>query len=206
MVESSRESSPMAIRSLRGVPFLAVVLCFFLPFFSVSSCEAGTDTEAAGFDIVTGSRLIQHQVDQPLYLSEWDGEPAPPQPDVPLGPIGPDPAAQKAADAARPWMLLTLVAVLVGGGLVLTRTRHWRYVRAVAAGLGMTAWVAAALAVEAAAPNDSYSNYSLSLESGFILALVTLIATLGWAVWSIVDAHNADTGGALGPPNLHKAS
>lgn len=198
MVESNRESSPMAIRSLRGAPFLVVVLCFFLPFFSVSSCEGGTDTEAAGFDIVTGSRLIQHQVDQPFYLVEGDGEPAPPQPDVPLGPIGPDLAAQKAADAARPWTLLTLVAVVVGGCLVLTKTRHWRQIRAVAVGVGLTAWVAAALAVEDAAPKESSLDYSL--ESGFILALITLIATSVWAVWSIVDTHNADAGGALGPP------
>ena len=90
------------------------------------------------------------------------------------------------------------MAVVVGGCLVLTKTRHWRLIRAVAAGVGLTAWGAAALAVEAAAAKDSALDYSL--ESGFILALITLIATLGWAVWSISDAHNADTGGALGPP------
>jgi hypothetical protein len=184
MVDRSRASSSMGTRSLRCAPFLTVVLCFFLPFFSLSSCEAGTRTEATGFDIVTGSRLIEHQVKQPFYLVEGDGEPPPPQPHARLGPIGLDPEAQTAADAARRWTIITLFAVVVGGCLVATTTRHWRAIRAVAAGLGLSAWFGAAIAFESAEPKRSAAEFNL--EIGFFLAFIILIATVIWAVWSSV--------------------
>jgi hypothetical protein len=82
-------------RCLRCTPFIAFVLCFLLPFFSVSSCEAGTNTDASGFDIVVGAKLIKQQTAQPISPIPDDGSGSPPpMPDVRLGPIGPDPEAQ----------------------------------------------------------------------------------------------------------------
>jgi hypothetical protein len=169
-------------RTLRCAPFLAVALCFLLPFFSVSSCGAGTETSASGLDIVTGSRLIKQQVKQPFYLGE--------QSHVRLGPVGPDHPAQTASDAARPWTIITLFSVALGGCLVVIVNRHWRGVGAVATGVALMAWVEAGIAFDRSVPKRSTEEFSL--EVGFVLVLVILIATVVWEVWAISRAHDAD--------------
>lgn len=194
MAEITHESSKTATRLLRCTPFVAVALCFLLPFFSASSCDDGTETEATGFQIVAGSRLIQYQVKQPLFLSEDSGEPTPPPPDVPLGPIGPDLQAQAVADAARPWAALTLFIVALGGCLVVTMNRRWRGIRVIAAGLALSAWVEAAIAVDAATPTGSRADFSL--EMGFVLPLLILIVTCVWGVWTIARAHDQRVDGS----------
>jgi len=194
MAESTPESSDIAPRLLRCTPFVAVALCFLLPFFSASSCDEGTETDATGFQIVAGSRLIKQQVKQPLFLVEDNGEPTPPPPKVPLGPIGPDVAAQAVADAARPWAALTLFVVVLGGCMVITSNRRWRGIRAIAAGLALSAWVEAAIAADNATPTRSRADFSLEL--GFALPLLILAVTGVWAVWAIVKAHDARVDGS----------
>ena len=189
MAEITHASSDIAPRLLRCTPFVAVALSFLLPFFSASSCDEGTETEATGFQIVAGSRLIKHQVKQPLFLGE---EP----PKVPLGPIGPDPPAQAVADAARPWAALTLFVVALGGSLVVTMNRRWRGIRAIAAGLALSAWVEAAIAADTATPKRSRADFSL--EMGFVLPLLILVVTCVWGVWAIVRAHDERVDGSAG--------
>lgn len=184
MAETTNKLSQTAPRALRSIPFAAVVCCFLLPFFSVSSCDAGTETDATGFQIVAGSRLIQEQVKQPVFLVPDDGsgsQPAVPQ--VPLGPIGPDAQAQSVADAARPWVVLTLAVVALGGCLVVAMNRRWRVIRPIAAGLALSTWIGAAIAAGDGAPK--HSGAELSLEWGFVLALLILIATFVWGMWAM---------------------
>jgi hypothetical protein len=82
-----------------------------------------------------------------------------------LGPIGPDAQAQAVADAARPWVVLTLIVVASGGCLVVTRNRRWRGIRAIASGLALFAWVGAAIAADNAAPTSSQPEFSLEWGS-----------------------------------------
>ena len=184
MAGTTHDLSQIAPRARRSTPFVAVVLCFLLPFFSVSSCDAGTETDATGFQIVAGSRLIREQVKQPVYLIPDDGSgSAPAVPHVRLGPIGPDAEAQAAADAARPWVVATLIVVALGGSLVAVLKRRWRGVRAIAAALGLSAWIGAGIAAHKAAPTSSSAEFSL--EWGFVLPLLILIATCVWGAWAI---------------------
>lgn len=172
--------SEIAPRAVRSTPFVAVVVCFLLPFFSVSSCDDGTETDATGFQIVAGSQLIKEQANR--------------------GPIGPDPQAQTVAAAARPWAALALVVAAFGGCLVATRNRRWRGIRAIAAGLALSSWVGAAVAADDAAPKHSRAEYNL--EWGFVLPLLILVVTCVWAVWAMARAHDerADGSASLGPP------
>jgi len=197
MAETTQDLSEVAPRLVRSTPFVAVVLCFLLPFFSASSCDDGTETDATGFQIVAGSRLIQKQVKQPFYLIPDDGSGTPPAtPHVPLGPIGPDSQAQAIADATRPWAALTLFVVVLGGCLVVVMNRRWRGVRVIAAGLALSAWVGAAITADNSAP--AHSREEFSLEWGFVLPLLILIATCVWGVWAIVRAHDEQVDGSAG--------
>jgi hypothetical protein len=65
MAEIIDDPSELAPRLLRVTPSASVVFCFLLPFFSLSSCARDTETDATGFEIVAGSRLIKEQVEQP---------------------------------------------------------------------------------------------------------------------------------------------
>ena len=201
MAEITQKLSEIALRVRRASPFVAVVFCFLLPFCSVSSCDDGTETDATGFQIVAGSRLIQEQVKQPFYLIPDDGSGKPPAiPHVRLGPIGPDAQAQAVAGAARPWVRLTLIVVALGGCLIVVTSRRWRGIRAVAAGLALSAWVAAAIAADTAFPTHAREEFSL--EWGFGLPLLILIVTCVCAVWAITGAADKEVDGSasLGPP------
>jgi hypothetical protein len=189
MAEIIDDPSDLAPRLLRSTPFALVVFCFLLPFFSLSSCDGGTETDATGFQIVAGSRLIREQVKQPLYLIPDDGSGSPAAvPHVRLGPIGPDAAAQTVADAARPWVALTLIVVALGGCVMVTTTRRWRGIRAIAAGLALSAWVGAAIAADNAGPTPSRAEFSL--EWGFGLPLLILIVTCVYGVWALARGHD----------------
>jgi hypothetical protein len=189
MAEITDDPPDLAPRLLRSTPFLVVVVCFLLPFFSLSSCDDGTETDATGFQIVAGSRLVQERVKQPLFYGK-----------APLGPIGPDAEAQAVADAARPWVGLTLIIVALGGGLMVTKDRRWRGIRAIAAGLALAAWAGAAIAADNAVPKDSRAEFSL--EWGFALPVLILIVTVLYGMWAIVRAHDerVDGSASLGPP------
>ena len=113
---------------------------------------------------------------------------------MPLGPIGSDPSAQAVADGARPWAALTLFIVALGGCLVVTMNRRWRGIRAIAAGLALSAWVEAAIAADTAVPKRSRADFSL--EMGFVLPLIILIVTCVWAVWASVRAHEERVDGS----------
>ena len=189
MAEITRELSEIARRLPRATPVGAVVLCFLLPFFSLSSCDAGTETEASGFQIVAGSRLVAQQVSQPAYVSLDDGSGS-----SRLGPIGPDADAQAVADAARPWVTLTLVLVAVGGCLVVLTDRRWRGIRAIATGLALSTWVEASSAARTAVPKQSQADFSLKI--GVVLPLLILIVTCVWAVWALARAHSEKAAGA----------
>jgi len=180
MAEIIDDPSDLAPRLLRATPFGLVVVCFLLPFFSLSSCEDGTETDATGVQIVAGSRLSQEQVKQPLFFGS-------PPPKVPLWPIGPDAQAQTVADAARPWVALTLIVVALGGCLV-TTSRRWRGIRAIAAGLALSVWVEGAIAADTATPKSSRAEFSL--EWGFGLPLLILIVTCVYGVWALARAHD----------------
>lgn len=66
--------------------------------------------------------------------------------------------------------------------------QRWRGIRAIAAGLALSAWVEAAIAADNAAPKRSRADFSL--EWGFMLPLLILIVTCAWGVWAIVRAHD----------------
>jgi len=180
MAQTTHDPSQLAPRMLRSTPFAAVVLCFLLPFFSLSSCDDGTETDATGFQIVAGSRLTQEQVKQPLFFGTRP-------PKVRLGPIGPDAEAQTVAGAARPWIAITLIVVALGGCLV-TTSRRWRGIRAIAAGLALSVWVEGAIAADTATPKSSRAEFSL--EWGFGLPLLILIVTCVYGVWALARAHD----------------
>ena len=103
-------------------------------------------------------------------------------------PIGPDPGAQPMADAARPWVTLTLIVVAVGGCLVVIMNRRWRGIRAIASGLALAAWVEAAIAADTATPKSL--RQESSVDWGFVLPLRILTVTCVWAVWALAKAHD----------------
>jgi hypothetical protein len=108
--------------------------------------------------------------------------------------------AQAVADAARPWVALTLIVVALGGGVMVTRTPRWRGARAIAAGLALSACVAAAIAADNAAPKHSRAEFSL--EWGFTLPVLILIVTGVYGVWAVVRARDERVDGSAshGPP------
>jgi hypothetical protein len=180
MAEIIDDPSDLAPRLLRATPFALVVFCFLLPFFSLSSCGGETETYATGFQIVAGSQLIKEQVKQPAPFG------APPQ--APRRPIGHDTQAQPIAEAARPWVALTLIVVAVGGCLMVTTNPRWRGIRAIAAGLALSAWVAAAIAADDAVLKHSWGDFNLEL--GFGLPLLILMVTFVYGVWALARAHD----------------
>jgi hypothetical protein len=189
MADIIDDPSDLAPRLLRATPFALVAFCFLLPFFSLSSCDSGTETDATGFQIVAGSRLVQEQAKQPLYLIPDDGSGSPPAvPHVRLGPIGPDAEAQTVAGAARPWVALTLIVVALGGCAMVTTNRRWRGIRAIAAGLALSAWVGAAIAADDAVPTPARAEFTL--EWGFGLPLLILTVTCVYGLWALARAHD----------------
>src|SRR5262245_5132794 len=47
----------------RTTPLAAVALCFFLPFFTATSCGSGSETSATGVQLVTGATLHATQTE-----------------------------------------------------------------------------------------------------------------------------------------------
>ena len=91
---------------------LAVAFCFFLPFFTASSCE-GTVAQASGVQIVEGSR-VTYPVDLEI---------------------------QGVANSMRPWAIAALAALGIGSVLVLCSglTTRWRLARAASGGIALVA-------------------------------------------------------------------
>jgi hypothetical protein len=170
-------------RCVRCTPFIAVVLCFLLPFFSLSSCAAGTDTDASGFDIVVGAKLIKQQTSQPLYLVPDDGSGSPPpMPDVQLGPIGPDPEAQAVLRRARLWTVLALTLAVLGGCTAAALDRLRRPVVATVATAASVALILAGVAMTGGPPVQD----GVSIEKGMILAIVILLGTAIWQLGAMI--------------------
>ena len=151
-----------ARRAVRGGPFLAVALCFLLPFFSASSCGSGRETTATGADIVLGTTLIAQQTSQPLFATG-----------VQLGPAGPDPEAQRVSRAARPWAITALVIALVGAGLAGGLPRHRR-------GASATATVAALVALYQIGATFHAPDQDISAAEGLFLAWAILLGNGLW--------------------------
>ena len=155
-------------RPFRCAPFVAVALCFLLPFFSASSCGSGRQTTATGVDIITGAQLIAQQTDQPL-LAEG----------VKLGPIGPDPEAQAVSREAQPWTIAALLLALLGAGLVVGLSRHWRAASATSAGATLLALFQVGSAFHA-------PRQDISAEMGLILAGIILFVTVIWQIGFLI--------------------
>ena len=177
-------------RGLRCTPFIVVSLCFLLPFFSVSSCDSGTETEASGLDIVMGAKLIKQQTKQPLYLIPDDGSGSPPPvPNVRLGPIGPDLEAQAALGRARPWTATALVIVALGACLAVALKRRRRAAVAIAATVAFAALIQAGFAITDGPPTQA----DVSIEKGMILAILILLGTAIRQVGAIIRSANRMT-------------
>jgi hypothetical protein len=169
------------LRGMRGVPFLAVALCFLLPFFSASSCGSGASTSATGLNIVTGARLVAQQTEQPLCLST---DPSTCPPPARLGATGADPVAQRVAVAARPWATTALVLVLVGAGLVVIVNRFWRAASLITAGAVLVTLVGMGQTFHA-------RGEDISWETGPQLAILILVVTVTWVGVLAIKAANA---------------
>ena len=150
-------------RAHRCTPFLVVAVCFFLPFFTLSSCGSGHHTTATGVDIVAGSTLIRQQDAQPLFATY-------PQQ---LGPVGPDTQAMAASRAARPWAICLLVLLTVGAIAAVLVDR-----RGVLATIAALSFVVLCLLLGSASGEPSSDD--LKIEAGAWAALLTLLATTLW--------------------------
>ena len=152
-------------RPFRCAPFVAVALCFLMPFFSASSCGSGRQTTATGVDIITGAQLVAQQTDQPLLYARG----------VKLGPIGPDPEAQAVSRDARPWTITGLLLALIGAGLAVGLSRHWRAATAISAGATLLALFQVGSAFHA-------PRQDVSAEMGLVLACIILSVTVVWQI------------------------
>jgi lysylphosphatidylglycerol synthetase-like protein (DUF2156 family) len=161
-------------RPLRCAPFVAVALCFLLPFFSASSCGSGRQTTATGVDIITGAQLIAQQTDQPLLFANG----------VKLGPIGPDPEAQAVSREARPWTIAALLLAMLGAGLVIGLSRHWRAASATSAGATLLALFQVGSAFHA-------PSQDISAKMGLILACIILFVTIIWQLGFLIHTSYA---------------
>jgi hypothetical protein len=157
------EGKPLSgwVRARRCSPFLAVALCFGLPFFSVSSCSGGTQATASGVGIVLGADPV---IDQgPGVAEPVDGVADP---------------AKSISRAARPWAIATLMLVSLGGVLAARMLRRHRIVSlatSVAAfGAATGIWAAVGLAGDGQA------------ESGLLLTSAILLLTAVWQVCAVV--------------------
>jgi hypothetical protein len=156
-------------RPFRCAPFVAVALCFLLPFFSASSCGSGRQTTATGVDIITGTQLVAQQTDQPLLFARG----------VKLGPIGPDPEAQAVSREARPWTITGLLLALLGAGLAVGLSRHWRSATAVSAGATLLALFQVGSAFHA-------PSQDISADTGLMLACIILFVTVIWQIGFLI--------------------
>ena len=154
----------------RCAPFAIVLLCFGLPFFTASSCGSGRETTATGVQIVTGSRLIAVQTQQPL-----GGE------HVRLGPIGPDAEAQAVSAAAQPWAITLLIVAVVGTGSMLAARRRWRLVS-----IAMSLAAFAALVGLWSALDPSTQDQVIDPDGGLLLATLVLLLTVAWHACALV--------------------
>jgi uncharacterized membrane protein YphA (DoxX/SURF4 family) len=175
------------LRGMRGVPFLAVALCFLLPFFSASSCGSGASTSATGLNIVTGARLVAQQTQQPLCLST---DPSTCPPPAHLGATGADPVAQRVAVAARPWATTALVLVLVGAALVVVVNRFWRAASLISAGAVLVTLLGMGQSFHA-------RGEDISWETGLQLAILILVVTITWVGVLTIRAANASIAHAI---------
>lgn len=149
-------------RAARSGPFVAAVLCFFLPFFTASSCGSGQETTATGVDIVMGTKLVAQQTMQPMF-----------GPTTQLGPVGADPEAQAVSRAARPWTILALILTVLGAVLVIGQQWYWRAASALAA-------AAAVYAMFKIGSTFHAPEQDISADWGLILAGVILSLAALW--------------------------
>jgi hypothetical protein len=161
--------------TLRAAPFVAVALCFLLPFFTASSCGSGRHTTATGVDIVMGNRLIAQQTEKPLFFADQ----------VKLGPIGPDRDAQAVSQAAQPWAIAVLVLALLGSGLAVAPGRHRRVATAATAVASLVSMLLVGSAFHA-------PRQDISPGSGLILASIILFLTDVWEVGVLIRFGSPD--------------
>lgn len=164
--------SQFAHRAHRCVPFMVVAVCFFFPFFSLSSCDSGQQTTVTGVDIVTGSTLIRQQQTQPLFGQHTT-----------LGAVGADATAHKASGAARPWAIGLLVLTVVGtAAALLVDHRRRAFLGAIAAISAIT--LLQLLESASAIP----ASDEFQVEGGAIVAFLALVATTLWYAIAAVVA------------------
>jgi hypothetical protein len=168
----------------RAAPFLAVAVCFLLPFSSASSCGSGISTDATGVDIVTGSRLVARQTEQPMCFNTDNFA----CPSVRLGrAVGPDPVAQAVSHAAQPWAIVALVLVLAGACLVVLGNRVWRAASLITAGAALFA-----LFQMGSTFHTPRHAEDVSPDVGLIVAIIILGVTIIWVGVLAIKAANAD--------------
>jgi hypothetical protein len=180
-------------RAARATPFVCVALCFLLPFFSVSSCGAGTTATASGVDILTGARLTVVQVSQPIGPVE--GDPDVPPPHVRFGTLDrDDPVVQAQVDRVRPWTILGFAAVVLGSVLVVAVRGCWRVPGAAAAIAALLAlgyvWVAVVGGMAVGA--DPSTDPEVGLNLAVFVLLLTAVGMGVGVVRSVVPSRRPD--------------
>ena len=180
-------------RAARATPFVCVALCFLLPFFSVSSCGAGTTATASGVDILTGARLTVVQTSQPIGPVE--GDPGVPPYQAPLGPVdGADPVVQAQLDRVRPWTIFGFAAVVLGSVLVVAVRGCWRIPGAAAAIAALLAlgyvWVAVVGGMAVGA--DPSTDPEVGLNLAVFVLLLTAVGMGVGVVRSVVPSRRPD--------------
>jgi hypothetical protein len=157
------ERKPMSgwVRARRCSPFLAVALCFGLPFFSVSSCEGGTQATTSGVGIVLGADPV---IDQGPGVAE------------PVDGVVDE--SKSISRAARPWAIATLILVSVGG-MVAARVRRLHRVTSLASSVAAFSaatgiWAAVGLSADG------------QVEGGLLFASAILLLTAVWQVCALV--------------------
>jgi hypothetical protein len=151
--------------AVRCVPFTAVVLCFLLPLFTVSSCSDDSEASqaqatATGVDVVLGRIIYAHPTAGPDAQASADVQAE----------------AQSISRAARPWAIITLILCGLGIALALSVRRHPRLVNAgvSAATFGAVIMISSAVS----APVDGSGQGG----SGLLLATLVLLLSLAFQV------------------------
>jgi len=143
-------------RGLRCSPFVVVAFCFFLPFFSVSSCDTGPQVTATGVGIVVGANPDVEQTGHTApHAGRFESE------------------ARSIQHAARPWTTAALILMIVGIVLMVRVGRLYRVtslaIPAAAFGAVLKIWGAVDVPSGDATPDD-----------GLLLASVVLFLTMVW--------------------------
>ena len=141
-------------RGLRCAPLAAFLLCFLLPFFSVTSCD-GTEATVTGIQVVLGANPDVQPAEQrhgsPSAIdSELESE------------------ARSISQAARPWATGGLILAIVGIVLMVRVNRLHRVT---------------SLAISAAALGAMVKMWGvapLDAGAGLLLGSVVLLVTVVW--------------------------